>query len=187
MDLINNVYLVPTSDYQASIPTFFCPCCSTVCFRKCLPKHFLTTDLPTTTQKVGQTLPCCDSKICQGCYLAKYKFQSSSTINLSDSQLSLQNRDSTSTNKSSSASTITEKRVKKCPVCHVIQESSKNAGESWWSLRSSKSRVADGKSTASSCADVSDLSMGLRAQEVVWLPWKRGKCVGRGENAFWEV
>ncbi|KAJ3351295.1 hypothetical protein HDU83_009022 [Entophlyctis luteolus] len=120
-------------------------------------------------KELGKYTPCCDTKLCQGCYLTKYKFQrreissakSRRTIKR-DEKPEKPNRLSTATAGSGGDDDETEAdSVATCPVCRAVLVSalSASASGSWWSLRGGSKKVAASASASkSSVATLEDAS-----------------------------
>ncbi|KAJ3241599.1 hypothetical protein HDU81_000138 [Chytriomyces hyalinus] len=128
-------------DYK--IPSFFCYSCNTACL-------------------IGRHAPCCNTKVCQGCFISKYKNGRVTTetpegyaalevrhsdiipagfaIKIDENADSLESPQSTSaadaTARSSAATRVSCSSVGTCPVCEQALFLPKSAGEShsWWNL-----------------------------------------------------
>ncbi|KAJ3387942.1 hypothetical protein HDU84_000405 [Entophlyctis sp. JEL0112] len=120
-------------------------------------------------KELGKYTPCCDTKLCQGCYLTKYKFQrreissakSRRTIKR-DEKPEKPNRLSTATAGSGGDDDETEAdSAATCPVCRAVLVSalSASASGSWWSLRGGSKKVAASASASKgSVATLEDAS-----------------------------
>ncbi|KAJ3403573.1 hypothetical protein HDU80_004011 [Chytriomyces hyalinus] len=153
MDLMGTIPVSHSDLLDYRIPTFFCYSCNKACL-------------------IGRHAPCCSTKVCQGCYVSKYRngrvttetTESSASLDArhsdiipADSSIKIEEitaenpRESTcvadATARSSAATRVVCSSVGTCPVCEQALFLPKYGpeGSSWWNLSRPASTVGTRK------------------------------------------